>query len=128
MPIEGLKMIEFSEKTDIWSFGVLLYEMFSIGLQPYHVIETSRGHKFTQEGLLEYLQEGGRLEQPQLCPEEVYTLMMSCWEENPQNRPSFQEIREELERMIEAPGKEYGYVRILEDSDFSVTYATIIKS
>ena len=53
--------------------------------------------------------------------------MISCWEENPQNRPSFQEIREELERMIEAPDKEYGYVKILEDSDFSVTYANIIK-
>lgn len=54
-----------------WSFGILLYEMFSFGIQPYSLIELSQGYKFTQVDLLAHLEKGERLEKPTLCPENM---------------------------------------------------------
>uniref|UniRef100_A0A914DB92 Protein kinase domain-containing protein n=1 Tax=Acrobeloides nanus TaxID=290746 RepID=A0A914DB92_9BILA len=127
MAIEALRMLGFSEKTDVWSYGILLYEMFSIGQQPYACIEMSRGHKFTQQELLVFLQSGGRLEKPILCPENLYTLMESCWKEDPVERCSFKQIRESLLKMLEELDEIYGYVQIQEDENFRTEYVHIIK-
>lgn len=63
MSVEALKLYEFSTKTDVWSFGVLLFEIFSMGDVPYPTIQ--------QVDMLEHLLAGGRLSQPLKCPNEM---------------------------------------------------------
>uniref|UniRef100_A0A914BYC6 Protein kinase domain-containing protein n=1 Tax=Acrobeloides nanus TaxID=290746 RepID=A0A914BYC6_9BILA len=127
LAIETLRTLEYSEKTDVWSFGILLYEMFSIGLQPYSTIELSKGHNFSQEELLDFLETGGRLERPALCPDNIYNLMLSCWESSTEQRPSFKEIKSTLSNVLEAPDAAYGYVQVIKDQKFSNQYCHIVK-
>ena len=63
MAIEALKQAEFTSKSDVWSFGVLLYELFSAGDSPYPGIQPG--------DIVEHLMAGNRLEQPELCPDEM---------------------------------------------------------
>lgn len=63
MAIEALKRFEFSTKSDAWSFGVLLHELFSLGDTPYPTIQPIE--------LLTYLEGGHRMEQPAVCPNEM---------------------------------------------------------
>ncbi|KAI6170394.1 Protein kinase domain-containing protein [Aphelenchoides bicaudatus] len=68
MAIESLKDYVYSQKTDVWSYGVLLYELFTLGDLPYvHV-----------ENILAFIESGKRLEKPNYCSEEVYKLMLDC--------------------------------------------------
>uniref|UniRef100_A0A914D8D4 Protein kinase domain-containing protein n=1 Tax=Acrobeloides nanus TaxID=290746 RepID=A0A914D8D4_9BILA len=127
LAIEALRSLQFTEKTDVWSFGVLLYEIFSIGLKPYEAIEISRGKTFDQKELLEYLQEGGRLERPRLCPEDIYILMLSCWEKSLKLRSNFKQIRDKLSSMLEVPEETYGYVEVLDDSSLKSEYTAMWK-
>ena len=82
-----------------WSFGVTLFEIYSLGQTPYQDMPTSE--------LLKFLQEGNRLLQPELCPEEMsysiscifliiifrYEIMRQCWRLNADDRPTFDEVR-----------------------------------
>ena len=68
------------EKSDVWSFGIFLWEMFHLGSAlPYGIIGNV-------EALVNFLKNGNRLDMPQLCPEFLYDLMMKCWNENPCSR------------------------------------------
>ncbi|TKR69182.1 hypothetical protein L596_021368 [Steinernema carpocapsae] len=71
MAPESLKMFEFSLKSDIWSFAVLLYEIFTLGDAPYFSIQPT--------DMMKYLEDGNRLEKPEICPAEIYDLMSECW-------------------------------------------------
>lgn len=86
---EGLAFSVFSSKSDVWAFGVLLYEMVTYGLVPYPKISIADIYTF--------LEEGGRMERPPSCPPKVYQLMRRCWEWDPERRPTFKEIRQELD-------------------------------
>jgi len=74
----------FNIKTDIWSFAVTLWELFSFGLTPYE------GLSFAET--FQKIQSGYRLPKPEYCPQEVYDLMLRCWSKNPDSRPNFEEI------------------------------------
>ena len=74
----------FSHSSDVWSYGITLWEMFSFGEQPY-------GEKNGQE-VLQILEEGKRLSSPNCCPENTYTLMNQCWNYDPKLRPSFGQL------------------------------------
>ena len=81
---EALRFGTFSHASDVWSFGVLLWEMFSIGDHPYSHIDNSQ--------ILDYIEDGKRLSKPEECSEAVYGVMCFCWAYDPRNRPSFSQI------------------------------------
>uniref|UniRef100_A0A670JUI7 Tyrosine-protein kinase n=1 Tax=Podarcis muralis TaxID=64176 RepID=A0A670JUI7_PODMU len=85
---EALSHGRYSSESDVWSFGILLWEAFSLGATPYP--------NMTNHQTREAVEKGMRLSIPDLCPEVVYQLMQKCWEYEPQNRPSFSTIHQEL--------------------------------
>lgn len=98
LAIEALLQHEFSFKTDVWSFGILLYEMYSFGEVPFVDIPTRE--------LGDYLKAGNRPEAPELCNDEIFKIMQICWQEKPEDRPTFDEILEKLTKVLErATGK-----------------------
>ncbi|GLH05352.1 Tyrosine-protein kinase Shark [Gryllus bimaculatus] len=76
----------FSHASDVWSFGVTLWEMFSYGKQPY-------GEKRGVE-VIQLIEKGERLAQTPSCPNEVYRIMERCWAYQPKDRPTFNELME----------------------------------
>ncbi|KAE9555246.1 hypothetical protein FO519_001497 [Halicephalobus sp. NKZ332] len=82
---ECINYLKFTEKSDVWSFGVTLWEEFSYGEMPW------RGYNGAQ--ILQAIdQNGQRLDCPQACPLEFYTIMQKCWAHNPDDRPTFDEL------------------------------------
>ncbi len=78
----------FSEKTDIWSFGITIWEIFTLGrCQPYKDLED-------QQVIDEAVRNNRRtlLPKPKACPEEVYSVMLRCWEHTMENRTIFSEV------------------------------------
>jgi serine/threonine protein kinase len=95
---ETIDCLRFSSKSDVWSYGVTLFEMFSFGETP-KLIPRS---EFKGEDLLEALLQGKRLACPKFCPEkEVYNdLMMNCWSYEADRRPSFEKLCEIVRNIL----------------------------
>ncbi|XP_070071456.1 tyrosine-protein kinase Abl isoform X8 [Drosophila takahashii] len=90
---EGLAYNKFSTKSDVWAFGVLLWEIATYGMSPYPGIDlTDVYHK---------LEKGYRMERPPGCPPEVYDLMRQCWQWDAADRPTFKSIHHALEHMFQ---------------------------
>ncbi|CAM9408246.1 unnamed protein product [Bubo scandiacus] len=85
---EALNYGRYSSESDVWSFGILLWEAFSLGAVPY----TNLSNQQTREAV----EQGVRLDPPEQCPEEVYRLMRRCWEYDPRKRPSFSVVHQDL--------------------------------
>ncbi|XP_076250339.1 receptor protein-tyrosine kinase sevenless isoform X2 [Rhynchophorus ferrugineus] len=79
----------FSCQSDVWAFGVLLWEIMTLGQQPYQARSNLE--------VLHYVKGGGRLGKPTDCPEELYKLMLQCWEFEPDKRPTFKYCLEILD-------------------------------
>uniref|UniRef100_A0A914EAZ9 Protein kinase domain-containing protein n=1 Tax=Acrobeloides nanus TaxID=290746 RepID=A0A914EAZ9_9BILA len=100
LSIEALVDRIFSEKSDVWSFGVLMYEMFSLGKVPYATMNN--------DDVLEFLQENDkRLECPENTPANAYDIMRMCWKKEPDERPCFGELVDLLYGMLETLSDEY---------------------
>ncbi|XP_017539264.2 LOW QUALITY PROTEIN: inactive tyrosine-protein kinase 7a [Pygocentrus nattereri] len=85
LPSESVFEDDFSTKTDVWSFGVLMWEVFSFGELPHAELPDDK--------VLEGLQEAKlKLSPPQGCPSRVYKLMLRCWAASPKDRASFSDI------------------------------------
>ncbi|XP_066504287.1 inactive tyrosine-protein kinase 7a [Hoplias malabaricus] len=85
LPSESVFEDDFSTKSDVWSFGVLMWEVFSFGELPHADL--------TDEQVLEGLQEGKlKWSPPQGCPSRVYKLMLRCWATSPKDRVSFSDV------------------------------------
>uniref|UniRef100_K7FUL4 Tyrosine-protein kinase receptor n=1 Tax=Pelodiscus sinensis TaxID=13735 RepID=K7FUL4_PELSI len=95
MPPEAFMEGIFTSKTDTWSFGVLLWEIFSLGYMPYP-------SKSNQE-VLEFVTNGGRMNPPKNCPGPVYRIMTQCWQHQPEDRPNFAIILERIEYCTQDP-------------------------
>jgi serine/threonine protein kinase len=93
MSIEAIIEKLFTEKSDVWAFGVLMFEVFSLGQDPYNGIESNQ--------LLEFLRNGERMKSPELATTEMYELMCNCWEENLERRPTFEQIAVKLRDVLE---------------------------
>jgi c-src tyrosine kinase len=94
---EAIESGEFSNKSDVWSFGILMWEVYSFGRVPYPRVPVN--------DVMAHIKRGGRLELPENCPPEVYSIMKSCWRENPEDRPKFSEIKKELKALPASVGK-----------------------
>ncbi len=81
---EALFDENYSEKSGVWAFGVVVWEVYSLGKQPYPDI--------TDEAVLKTLKKNLSLTRPTGCPEELYALLMNCCRINPDERPKFSEI------------------------------------
>lgn len=100
MAIESIGNQVFTIKSDVWSFGILLWEIFTLGDNPYPAIEANKQ-------FYNLLKSGYRMEKPSLCPNSIYALMQQCWNVNPLSRPSFTRLAEKLGLMIESNVRNY---------------------
>ncbi|XP_038626362.1 tyrosine-protein kinase Fer isoform X2 [Tachyglossus aculeatus] len=85
---EALNYGRYTSESDAWSFGILLWETFSLGVCPYPGM--------TNQQAREQVEKGYRMSAPQKCPEDIYKIMLRCWDYKPENRPKFSEIFKEL--------------------------------
>ncbi|XP_053172628.1 tyrosine-protein kinase Fes/Fps [Scomber japonicus] len=85
---EALNYGRYTTESDVWSFGVLLWETFSMGMTPY----ASMSNQQTRDEV----ERGYRMPAPHGCPVEMSRLMNSCWQYEPRNRPSFKKLRADL--------------------------------
>ncbi|XP_038066667.1 angiopoietin-1 receptor-like [Patiria miniata] len=91
LAIESLTRRVYKSKSDVWSFGILLWEIVTYGSTPYPGIES--------KSLAQRLLDGYRMPKPENCADEIYDVMLKCWQEQPSKRPSFRKLVEILEDM-----------------------------
>uniref|UniRef100_A0A671T3D7 receptor protein-tyrosine kinase n=1 Tax=Sinocyclocheilus anshuiensis TaxID=1608454 RepID=A0A671T3D7_9TELE len=115
MAMESLNYSVYTTKSDVWSFGVLLWEIVSLGGTPYCGMTCAE--------LYEKLPQGYRMEQPRNCDDEVYELMRQCWRDRPYERPPFSQISVQLNRMQEAR-KAYVNMALFENFTYAGIDAT----
>ncbi|XP_076327392.1 tyrosine kinase receptor Cad96Ca-like [Tachypleus tridentatus] len=99
MAPESLYLNVFTVKSDVWSFGILLWEIVTLGSTPYPGLGARQ--------VIQEVREGYTMEQPEHCREELYKIMKDCWRADVNNRPSFSDLRTELGRLLEL---QTGYV------------------
>ena len=82
----------FTNKSDVWSYGIVLYEVVTYGRFPYL--------ELTNAQVLEKIQKGYRMSKPENCPENLYAVMRECWKEDPSTRPSFHTLKKQMEEFF----------------------------
>ncbi|XP_065832464.1 uncharacterized protein [Oscarella lobularis] len=87
--LEAIKFKKYSSASDVWSFGIVLFEIWSLGLKPYSLIGSN-------SMVVTYLKEGYRLAPPPGCPREIYSWMIDCWNPDHHKRPTFDAIVQRL--------------------------------
>ncbi|KAM4565173.1 tyrosine-protein kinase receptor TYRO3 [Fundulus diaphanus] len=92
MAIESLSESVYTTKSDVWSFGVTMWEIASRGKTPYPAV-----HNYE---LLDLLMSGHRLKPPEDCDPKLYEIMKSCWNSEPKLRPDFRHLLEELKGLL----------------------------
>jgi len=93
MAPEALFQRVYTSQSDVWSFGILLWEIMTLGGTPYPSVPNI-------ERLFQLLRDGHRMEKPVSCSLEVYLLMRECWQYNPMERPTFGELVEDMDRIL----------------------------
>ncbi|KAG8439799.1 hypothetical protein GDO86_005824 [Hymenochirus boettgeri] len=84
MALESLQTQKFTTKSDVWSYGVLLWELMTRGAPPYPDVNSF--------DITIYLLQGRRLLQPEYCPDQLFEVMLKCWHPKPELRPSFSDL------------------------------------
>ncbi|XP_019645300.1 PREDICTED: tyrosine-protein kinase receptor Tie-1-like [Branchiostoma belcheri] len=110
--LEALSTRIYTTQSDVWSFGILLWEIVTLGGTPYSGMKSRT--------LLRSLREGYRLPKPRNCDEDLYQMMLQCWQRRPEDRPTFSDLVEQLKGMMEDKSS---YVNIEKEDDFE--YAVI---
>uniref|UniRef100_A0A8C9W9Q8 Tyrosine-protein kinase receptor n=1 Tax=Scleropages formosus TaxID=113540 RepID=A0A8C9W9Q8_SCLFO len=101
MSPESLKDGVFTTNSDVWSFGVVLWEIATLAEQPYQGM--------SNEQVLRFVMEGGLLDKPDNCPDMLFELMRMCWQYHPKTRPSFLEIISSIKDELEPHFKEVSF-------------------
>uniref|UniRef100_A0A8K9VFA2 Tyrosine-protein kinase receptor n=1 Tax=Oncorhynchus mykiss TaxID=8022 RepID=A0A8K9VFA2_ONCMY len=101
MSPESLKDGVFTTTSDVWSFGVVLWEIATLAEQPYQGM--------SNEQVLHFVMDGGLLDKPDNCPDMLFELMRMCWQYNPKMRPSFLEIINSIKEELEPPFREMSF-------------------
>ncbi|XP_008591100.1 PREDICTED: tyrosine-protein kinase Mer, partial [Galeopterus variegatus] len=92
--IESLADRVYTSKSDVWAFGVTMWEIATRGMTPYPGVQNHE--------MYDYLLHGHRLKQPEDCLDELYEIMFSCWRADPLERPTFSALRLHLEKLLES--------------------------
>ncbi|XP_055987235.1 cytoplasmic tyrosine-protein kinase BMX [Sorex fumeus] len=90
---EVFHYFKYSSKSDVWAFGILMWEVFTLGKQPYDLYDNSQ--------VVVKVTQGHRLYRPQLASDTIYQIMYSCWHEHPEKRPTFQQLLSSIENLQE---------------------------
>jgi hypothetical protein len=93
MAPESIMRRVYSKKSDVWSFGVLLYEVWTLGMIPYHLIAHDKE-------VARLVTEGERLSRPNNCPKQMYAIMQNCWKSAQKDRPSMTELQTALQEVF----------------------------
>lgn len=118
MAIESLLDRVFSSKSDVWAFGVTMWEIFTLSQQPYPSIYVfiknlnlrnrtikplciSIAEVIGYSGLIEFLQNGHRMEKPEYAPEIIGEIMTNCWRRRPNDRITFDQIEKILGQLVD---------------------------
>nr|XP_027195085.1 proto-oncogene tyrosine-protein kinase ROS-like [Dermatophagoides pteronyssinus] len=91
MSPESLSDGVFTTQSDVWSYSVIMYEVMTLGQQPYQA--------YSNKEVLEFVKSGGILERPPLCSSQMYSLMKQCWKYETELRPSFATILQHLQQL-----------------------------
>uniref|UniRef100_A0A3P8VV00 Tyrosine-protein kinase receptor n=1 Tax=Cynoglossus semilaevis TaxID=244447 RepID=A0A3P8VV00_CYNSE len=94
MPPESIMYRKFTTESDIWSLGVVLWEIFTYGKQPWYQLSNNE--------VSECITQGRVLQRPRTCPKEVYDLMLGCWQRVPHMRLNIKEIHSLLLHLAKA--------------------------
>ena len=89
LALEALLYRKFTIKSDVWSFGILMTEIITKGRSPYPGMK--------KNDIVNEVERGYRMKKPGECPEPIYEMMKVCWSVNPDDRPSFQTLHQQLE-------------------------------
>ncbi|XP_076637189.1 tyrosine-protein kinase receptor torso-like [Colletes latitarsis] len=92
MAIEALTHQLYSTYSDVWSFGILLWEIVTMGAVPYPGIPNN--------AILGLLKSGYRMERPPSCGVELYNIMLSCWTARPQSRPTLTQLKQSVDKIL----------------------------
>ncbi|XP_012061628.1 PREDICTED: fibroblast growth factor receptor 3 [Atta cephalotes] len=92
MALEALTHQIYTTYSDVWAFGILLWEIVTLGATPYPDTPTNK--------ILQFLKSGYRMERPPNCSRELYSIMYSCWNIRPQSRPTFTELKQNLDKLL----------------------------
>ncbi|KAG9272766.1 tyrosine-protein kinase BTK [Astyanax mexicanus] len=95
-PPEVLLYSKFSSKSDIWAFGVLMWEIYTLGRMPYDRMNNTE--------IVEKVSGGHRLYRPQLANDRIYSVMTSCWHDKADERPTFQDLVMIIQDLVENMG------------------------
>ena len=87
----------FTHKSDVWAFGVTVWELLTYGGRPYENVPARE--------VPDLLEKGERLPQPPTCTIDVYMIMIKCWMLDAESRPSFKELADEFAKMARDPGR-----------------------
>ncbi|KAA0716506.1 BDNF/NT-3 growth factors receptor [Triplophysa tibetana] len=94
MPPESIMYRRFTTESDVWSLGVVLWEIFTYGKQPWYQLSNNE--------VIECITQGRVLQRPRSCPKEVYDLMLGCWQREPYMRLNIKEIHNLLQSLAKA--------------------------
>uniref|UniRef100_A0A8C2ZZD9 Receptor protein-tyrosine kinase n=1 Tax=Cyclopterus lumpus TaxID=8103 RepID=A0A8C2ZZD9_CYCLU len=95
MALESILFRRYTHQSDVWSYGVTVWEMMSNGAEPYTAMRP--------QDVPDLLEKGERLSQPQICTIDVYMVMVKCWMIDENVRPTFKELANEFTRMARDP-------------------------
>ncbi|XP_035682662.1 fibroblast growth factor receptor 2-like [Branchiostoma floridae] len=93
MAPESLFHRKYTIKTDVWAFGVLLWEIVTLGATPYPGM--------SKREVMDGVQQGYKMDKPKHCDDKLYSLMMNCWDADPAGRPEFPKIQQSLDSLME---------------------------
>uniref|UniRef100_A0A7N8XZF4 Receptor protein-tyrosine kinase n=1 Tax=Mastacembelus armatus TaxID=205130 RepID=A0A7N8XZF4_9TELE len=97
MALESILQWTYTHQSDVWSYGVTLWELMTFGSKPYDGIPASE--------ISSVLEKGERLPQPPICTIDVYMIMVKCWMIDPSSRPKFRELIAEFTKMARDPSR-----------------------